>query len=83
MKKKSSKKKSSKKKPQKKTQTDPWKAYSASLEKWRTAYESWQKAGNEAFEKYNVALKSGINPSKNYLDGMKEFNENWQKIWDK
>jgi len=87
MKKKATKKKSSKKKKKipKKTQktTDPWKDYTAAMEMWKSAFDLWQQAGNEAYRKYNTALKTGMDPSKSHLDGMKQLTETWQKMWKK
>ncbi len=122
---------------------DPWKDYTAALVRWKLAFDLFQQAGNEAFFKYNQALKtlgtdtklpqklaqgwkeqwmnageteikrfgkewqnmlkeSGlqsilnfdkdwekfwnttwIDPSKKYLEVMREFTETWQKMWKK
>ncbi len=37
---------------------DPWKDYTTALVRWKLAFDLWQRAGNEAFLKYNKALQT-------------------------
>jgi len=120
-----------------------WKEYTATLVKWKLAYELWQKAGKEAMIMYTKALETlgsdlelpknmsktwekdwmetgvdqikkfgtewqnmlkasglesiiqfnkewkkfwtepGLDPSKSYMDALKQYTETWQKMWNK
>ncbi len=120
-----------------------WKEYTATLVKWKLAYELWQKAGKEAMIMYAKALETlgsdlelpknmsktwekdwmetgvdqikkfgtewqnmlkasglesiiqfnkewkkfwtepGFDPSKSYMDALKQYTETWQKMWNK
>ena len=54
-----------------------WKDYTASLVKWKLAYELWQKAGKEALIKYMHVMQS-LGP-KGELP--KQLSKSWEKAW--
>jgi len=54
-----------------------WKEYTASLVKWKLAYELWQKAGKEALVKY-LHVMNGLGP-KGELP--KQMSKTWEKEW--
>jgi len=54
-----------------------WKDYTASLVKWKLAYELWQKAGKEALIKY-MHVMNGLGP-KGELP--KQMSKTWEKAW--
>ncbi len=58
------------------SETD-WKDYTASLVKWKLAYELWQKAGKEALIKY-MHVMNGLGP-KGELP--KQMSKTWEKAW--
>jgi hypothetical protein len=58
------------------SETD-WKEYTASLVKWKLAYELWQKAGKEALVKY-LHVMNGLGP-KGELP--KQMSKTWEKEW--
>ena len=58
------------------SETD-WKNYTASLVKWKLAYELWQKAGKEALIKY-MHVMNGLGP-KGELP--KQMSKTWEKAW--
>ena len=58
------------------SETD-WKEYTASLVKWKLAYELWQKAGKEAMIKY-MHVMNGVGP-KGELP--KQMSKSWEKSW--
>ena len=75
--------------------TDPWKEYSAALVRWKLSFDLWRQAGNDAFVKYNQALKTpGINTElpqmlakewkKQWMDAgnmeIKKFGNEWQNM---
>ena len=58
------------------SETD-WKEYTASLVKWKLAYDLWQKAGKEALVKY-LHVMNGLGP-KGELP--KQMSKTWEKEW--
>jgi|AP95_1055475.scaffolds.fasta_scaffold08003_8 hypothetical protein len=56
---------------------DPWKEYSSALVRWKLSFDLWRQAGNEAFVKYNHALKSsGTNTLMPQM-----LAKEWKKQW--
>jgi len=54
-----------------------WKEYTATLVKWKLAYELWQKAGKEAMIMYIKALET-LGPDMKLPKNMPEL---WEKAW--
>jgi len=54
-----------------------WKDFSATLVKWKLAYELWQKAGKEAMSKYMHVMQS-LGPK---VELPKQMSKNWEKAW--
>ncbi len=71
------KKEDTKKKNQK--TIDPWKDYTAALVRWKLAFDLWQRAGNEAFVKYNQALQTLGTNAELPQRLAKEWKEKWMK----
>ena len=55
-----------------------WKDFSATLVKWKLAYELWQKAGKEAMSKYLHVMQS-LGPK---VELPKQMSKNWEKIME-
>ena len=53
------------------------KQYAASMEIWMSTYQSWQKAGEDAFKLSTKVVEFAIKSSN--LDGTKKFNDLWEK----
>jgi len=54
-----------------------WKEYTATLVKWKLAYELWQKAGKEAIIMYTKALET-LGPN---VKLPKQMSKTWEKAW--
>jgi len=54
-----------------------WKEYTATLVKWKLAYELWQKVGKEAMIMYIKALET-LGPDMKLPKNMPEL---WEKAW--
>jgi len=54
-----------------------WNEYTAALEKWRTSFQSLQKASNEVQTKYSEAMQKAINESSQST--MNQFLDSWKK----
>ena len=56
---------------------EQWKEYTGALVRWKMAYELWQRSGNDALKKYNLAIQKTVSPEQ----FSKNLSQNWEKAW--